>query len=137
MALAPASQDSHSTLDDNLDLEGLEFRLEQMKRKEHSLQRVLERGKSDRERLKQRIIARGRAYFRLSKQPPGTDFFEHAVRVERLRRGLLSDLEQIDQIKEEAAGTDQKLEMLRERRAPLEIERSAAGRARDALLARA
>jgi septal ring factor EnvC (AmiA/AmiB activator) len=50
---------------------------------------------------------------------------------------LLSDLERIDQIKEEAAGTDQKLEMLRERRAPLEIERSAAGRARDALLARA
>lgn len=136
VAMAQASPQS-SAIDENLDLDGLEFRLEQLKRKEHSLQSILDRGRSDEDRLKLRIIARGRAYFRLSKRPPGADFFEHAVKVERLRRGLLTDLARIEEIKKERAGNDRRLSMLRERRAPLEIERSAAGRARDALLARA
>lgn len=122
--------------EDSIDLEQLEFRIEQFKREEHSLKRVLERGKTHRQRLQQRVIARGRAYYRLTRRPPGEDFFEHAVRVERLRQGLLSDLRQIEMLDREKQGADRKLEALRERRAPLEFERKAVGRARDALLSR-
>lgn len=122
--------------DDGLDLEALEFRIEQFKREEHSLKRVLERGQTHEQRLKKRVIARGRAYYRLTRRPPGTDFFEHAVRVERVRQGLLTDLKEIEVLRAEREGTDRKLEILRERRAPLEFERKAAGRARDALLSR-
>jgi septal ring factor EnvC (AmiA/AmiB activator) len=136
-ALALFAQAEGAPQEDNLDLESLEFKLEQLKRKEHSLQRTLERGQTDAEKLRRRVVARGRAYYRLSKRPPSDDFFEHAVRVERVRQGLLRDLRRIEEIKKEASGTDRRLTLLRERRAPLEIERSAAGRARDALLSRA
>src|SRR5690606_33123829 len=119
-----------------IDLDALEFRIEQFKKQEHSLRRVLERGKTHEERLRKRVIARGRAYYRLTRRPPGEDFFEHAVRVERLRQGLLSDLKKIEALQKEKSGTDEQLEKIRERRAPLEFERKAAGRARDALLSR-
>lgn len=122
--------------DGSLDLEDLEFRIEQFKREEHSLRRVLERGQTHEERLKKRVIARGRAYYRLTRRPPGTDFFEHAMRVERVRQGLMADLKEIEALRSQREGTDKKLEQLRERRAPLEFERKAAGRARDALLSR-
>lgn len=138
VALCGWVQVGHTEPDDadGLDLEELEFKIEQFKREEHSLKRILERGQTHEERLKQRLVARGRAYYRLTRRPPGTDFFEHAVRVERVRQGLMADLEKIEALREQRKGTDQKLERLRERRAPLEFERKAAGRARDALLSR-
>jgi len=121
---------------DELDLNGLEHRLEQLKRKEHSLRRTLERGQTEADRLRQRVIVRGRAYYRLSRGLPGSDLLEHAVRVERLRQGLLTDLSRLEEIKSQKKGAGRKLALLRERRAPLEVERQAAGRARDAILSR-
>ncbi len=121
---------------DSIDLDGLEYRLEQLKNKEHSLRRVLEQGQTDSERLHRRVVARGRAYYRASRGLPGGDFLEYAVKVERLRKGLLIDLARLEAIKMKRKSAGRSLTLLRERRAPLELERTAAGRARDALLSR-
>ena len=119
-----------------IDLEEIQFRLEKFKRKEHSLRRTLEKGQTKSERLHLRVVARGRAYYRASRGLPGGDFLEHAVRVERLRQGLMSDLSALEKLKTQKVAVDRRLMLLRERRAPLELERSAAGLARDALLSK-
>lgn len=116
------------------DLDLLEKRLEQLKLKEHSLRRTLELGQTEAHRIKQRLIVRGRAYYRLTRGFPASDFMEHAVRVERLRSGLLSDVARLKELEKQRGSADRTLEVLEERRAPLELERRAAGEARDALL---
>ncbi len=122
--------------DPGLDLQDLEYRLEQFKRQEHSLQRALEKGQTEAERLRGRVIARGRAYYRATRGFSGDNFMEHAVRVERIRQGLLADLHRLEKLRAERKGTGRKLALLKERRVPLDLEHSAAGRARDALLSR-
>lgn len=118
----------------NAAFEQLEERLEQLRRREHSLRRVLERGQTEAERLRERVILRGRAYYRATRGLPGEDLMDYAVRIERLRQGVLSDLDRLQKLSEQRARTDRKLSLVRERRAPLELEHRAAGRARDALL---
>lgn len=118
------------------DLNALEARLELFDRKEHSLRRTLERGKGEAEQLRHRIIARGRAYYRISRALPGSDFIEFAVRVERIRQGLLSDMGRLSALETQKRKTDRDLMLLQERRTPLDIEAQAAGQARDALLSR-
>ncbi len=120
--------------DTGFDVDLLEKKLDQLKLKEHSLRRTLEQGRSETERLRQRVIARGRAYYRITRGLPAGDFMEHAVRVERLRQGLLSDLARLSVLKKQESTADHSLSLLKERRAPLELERRAAGEARDALL---
>jgi septal ring factor EnvC (AmiA/AmiB activator) len=132
----PSYSAGPDTEDTALDLNDLEHRLEVIKRKEHSLRRALERNQTQAERLRARVIARGRAYYRATRGMPTGGLMEHAVRVERLRQGVLSDLDRIKLLQRQSAGTDKTLELLKERRSPLEVERQAAGRARDALLAR-
>lgn len=117
-----------------LDVDLLEQRLDQIKLKEHSLRRVLEQGQTETERLRQRVIVRGRAYYRLTRGLPATDFMQHAMRVERLRAGLLADMEHLESLEKQRSSADRGLELLKERRAPLELERRAADEARDALL---
>lgn len=126
------SADEASTFD----VDRLEHRLETIKRKEHSLRRAFEQAKSEAEKLHARILVRGRAYYRATRGLPGDSFMEHAVRVERLRQGLLKDVRRLNQLQDENRGRDHKLALLEERRAPLELEQHAAGRARDALLSR-
>lgn len=128
--------DQSSKAPDGFDLNALENRLERFNLEEHSLRRTLEKGKTETERLRSRMIARGRAYYRISRALPGENFMEHAVRVERLRQGLLSDLERLKVLSREKQKTDRRLMLLQERRTPLDIERKAAGQARDALLSR-
>lgn len=114
--------------------EQLDDRLEHLRRREHSLRRVLEHGQTEAERLRERVILRGRAYYRATRGLPGEDLMDYAVRIERLRQGVLSDLNRLQQLSEQRARTDRKLSLVRERRAPLELEHRAAGLARDALL---
>ena len=122
--------------DPALDLGRLEQRIDQFRRKEHSLERTLQRDVSEMDQLRKRIVLRGRAYYRLSRGLPSGDFMEHAVRVERLRQGLVSDMQRLRELRSAQKGADQELLAIRERRVPLEAEKDAAGRARDALLAR-
>src|SRR5690606_30461759 len=97
---------------------------------EHSLSE-LEKEWTD---LRQRVVARGRAYYRLSRSGPGEDWIEHAVRVERLRRGLLTDLQRLRELTERRRAQSAQLALVRERRAPLAAERSNFERVRQALL---
>jgi len=120
--------------DTEFDVDLLEKRLDQLKLKEHSLRRLLAQGQTEAERLHERVVLRGRAYYRLTRGFPATDFMEHAVRVERLRQGLLSDMTRLKKLENERNSAGKTLELLEERRAPLELERRAAGEARDALL---
>jgi len=117
-----------------LDLDSIGRDLERIRLEEHSLRKVLERSQSEEELLRQRIVLRGRAYYRLSRTGPTGGFFEHAVRVERLRSSLLIDLERLDRLVGEKKRADRSLSVLARRRAPLEVEARAADRARDALL---
>jgi septal ring factor EnvC (AmiA/AmiB activator) len=119
---------------DPLDLGSIEQRIETLRKKEHSLERTLLRDGTELEQARQRIVARGRAYYRMSRARPSGDFFEHAVRLERLRRGLITDLSRARQLSREQKGADRQLTLLRERRLPLESEVQATGRAREALM---
>jgi murein DD-endopeptidase MepM/ murein hydrolase activator NlpD len=75
-----------------------------------------------------RSIVRGRAYVRLVRAgllPVGGGFdalVDHATRLERLYRGLSSDLELEKRLNVERRKLTEKLELLRTRRAPLEAE---------------
>jgi murein hydrolase activator len=76
-----------------------------------------------------RSVARGRSYVRLVRAgllPVGGGFdalVDHATRLERLYRGLSSDLERERRLVIERRLIGEKLEGLRARRAPLEVER--------------
>lgn len=120
--------------DGELDLVAIERRIDEMRRREHSLAKMIERDTTELDQVRARVVARGRAYYRLSRGMPEGDFFEHAVRLERLRQGLLSDMKRVQSLSQESQGFDHQLSLLRERRVPLEAEKNAAGRARDALL---
>lgn len=120
--------------DADFDLDRLEHRLEAIKRKEHSLRRALEQAQTESEMLESRLVVRGRAYYRATRGLPAGDFMDHAVLVERLRQGIVHDMSRLRALRHENKGRDRKLMLLEERRAPLELEQHAAGRARDALL---
>ncbi len=117
-----------------LDLDLLDRELDRLRRTQHSLRRALEKDKSRLEVLRQRIIVRGRAYYRMSRRKPHAEFFEYAVRLERLRQALLRDMREMDRVAAHRERTDRGIAMLKRKRAPLEVEAAAAGRARDALL---
>lgn len=119
-----------------LDLHGIESKIESIRRKEHSLRQVLEQDQSEMAGLRNRVIARGRAYYRLSRSAPPGDFFEYAVQVERLRQALLADMRQLQRLQQEKEKAGRGLEYLQQRRQPLEVEQQAAGHARDALLSK-
>jgi len=134
LCLLLAASGRGEALESSLDIGAVEKRLEAMRKREHSLERTLLKDSSELERVKGRIVARGRAYYRVSRAMPQGDFFEHAVRLERLRQGLLTDMKRVRELSKEQKGVDRQISLLRERRVPLEAEKEAAGRARAALL---
>lgn len=134
LALTLAASSRGEPARNPLDMGSVERRVEELRKREHSLERVLARDVSQLEQAQQRIVARGRAYYRMSRARPAGDLFEHAVKLERLRRGLLGDQKLVRELSREKRGADQRIALLREHRRPLEVEVEAAGRARQALL---
>lgn len=130
----PGQGQSSKTRPGELDLDVLDRELERLRRQEHSLRRALEEDKTMIERLRQRIVVRGRAYYRMSRGMPREDFFEYAVRLERLRQAILRDMRKVDRLSAHRKKADRGLATIERKRAPLEVEAAAAGRARDALL---
>ncbi len=119
----------------SLDVDQLDRRLEALERDERALETSLENAESEARRVHQRVVARGRAYYRLSRGGPrGEGWMSHAVRVERLRRGLLRDLERGRELERRRREENRKLTLLRERKEPLVAERSNLHLVRDALL---
>lgn len=117
-----------------LDEHALERRLAALEREQHALERSLSEAEREWTELRQRVVARGRAYYRLSRDGPTEDWMEHAVRVERLRRGLLADLQRMRELTERRRAQSAQLELVRERRAPLAAERGNFEQMRQALL---
>ena len=85
-------------------VDSLGRKIASLKRREHSLKKALGAGKTEAEMLRARLIARGRAYYRIARGAPQGDFLEHAVRVERLRQGLLADMHRLAALKKRPSG---------------------------------
>jgi septal ring factor EnvC (AmiA/AmiB activator) len=91
------------------------------------------------EMIRRRMVARGRAYYRLVKAgllPVGGGFeafVDHATRVEQLRTALGKDIDETERAKVERADIEKKLRHLRAERAPLAAQREAFARARSAM----
>lgn len=135
-AADPGAAASRTAGDAALDPQALERRLATLEREQHTLERSLARDEAELRTLRQRVIARGRAYYRVSRGgPTGQDWFEHAVRVERLRRGLLVDGARLKELTERRETTKERLALVRERRAPLAAESRDFEQMRSALLA--
>jgi murein DD-endopeptidase MepM/ murein hydrolase activator NlpD len=118
----------------------IESSLASLEQQERTARAKLE-GYSVREQeLKRRVTARGRLLYRLERMgllPIGTGGFrglvDHAMRVERIRRALDQDLAESTDAASQKLALARQLDELATRRAPLEIERQAAERARIAL----
>jgi septal ring factor EnvC (AmiA/AmiB activator) len=88
---------------------------------------------------RRRMLARGRAYYRLIRAgllPAGGGFdalVDHAAHVERTRRALERDVAAEAQLTRRAAEIEGRRSRLRAERAPLEVQREAMNRARLAL----
>lgn len=117
------------------DPQALERRLASLEREQRALEQALARDEAESRVLRQRVVARGRAYYRVSRGgPTGKDWFEHAVRVERLRRGLLVDGARLKELTARIEHASERLALVRERRAPLAAESRDFEQMRSALL---
>ena len=135
-AADPGTTKGSAGSDAGLDPQALERRLATLEREQHTLERRLATDDAELRTLRQRVIARGRAYYRVSRGgPTGKDWFEHAVRVERLRRGLLVDGARLKELTQRRESTKERLALVRERRAPLAAESRDFEQMRSALLA--
>ncbi len=120
------------------DEQALERRLAGLEREIAALEQQL--GKEDAElgALRKRVVARGRVYYRLSRGGiPEDGFYEHAIRVERLRQALLTDLNRARELSQGRRERSEKLTLLRERKAPLELEARNLTQVKNALLSQA
>src|SRR5688572_2127583 len=114
--------------------------LDEVNRQERELKREAEGLGRENEIAKARTIARARAYVRLARAgllPVGGGFqalVDHATKVERTRRALARDLTLERQLTGRRVEISKKLDILRMKRGPLEIQQRALSQARDALL---
>jgi septal ring factor EnvC (AmiA/AmiB activator) len=89
--------------------------------------------------VKLRMLARGRAVYRLVRVgllPAGGGFgslFDHAVKMERARRALDDDMAEFKSLGDRKIAVAHKLDDIATRKAPLELEREVAAKARELL----
>ena len=89
--------------------------------------------------VKKRMMARGRAYYRMARAgllPVGGGFealVDHAAAVERLRAALGRDINREQELRQRRMAAQAELKRLRAERAPLMIQREAMQRARSAM----
>jgi septal ring factor EnvC (AmiA/AmiB activator) len=100
----------------------------------------LDEARPELELTRRRIVARGRAYYRLVRAgllPAGGGFdalVDHAARVERTRRALERDVTAESTLQRRIAETEQRLTHLRAERAPLAVQRDAIQRAQQVMV---
>lgn len=134
-AAAPTSPRLSLALGDN-DLDRLIAKLDA---EEKALRAELDAAGPELEVLRRRMVARGRAYYRVMRTgflPVGGGFdalVDHAARVERTRRALERDIAREVELNRRGAELADRLIRLSAERAPLEIQREAMNRARNAL----
>jgi murein hydrolase activator len=119
----------------------VEKMLAEIDREERSLKKQLDELVKEAERAHARTLVRGRTYTRLARAgllPVGSGFdglVDHATRLERLRRALARDLELEQQLGRRRIAIGKRIEELRTRRGPLEVEQQAIAQASNAVLA--
>lgn len=117
----------------------LERLLGRLDAEEKALQAELATGTSDLAIVRQRVVARGRAYYKLVRAgllPAGGGFeslVDHAAKVERTRLALERDLAAEKRLLARGAEIGERLSRLRIEREPLAVQREAMLRARHAL----
>jgi murein DD-endopeptidase MepM/ murein hydrolase activator NlpD len=115
--------------------------LAEIDREERGLKKQLDELVKEAERTHARTLVRGRSYARLARAgllPIGSGFdrlVDHATRLERLRRALARDLELDQQLLRRRVAIGKRIEELRTRRGPLDVEQQAIARASSAVLA--
>jgi murein hydrolase activator len=113
--------------------------LSRLDAEEKSLQAELTAGTAELNIVRQRIVLRGRAYFKLVRAgllPAGGGFdalVDHAARVERTRMALERDLAAEKRLMQRGIEIGERLTHVRAEREPLQIQREAMQRARAAL----
>lgn len=134
-AAAPAPTRPSLSLGDN-DLDRLIAKLDA---EEKALRSELDGTGPELDVTRRRMIARGRAYYRVIRAgflPAGGGFdalVDHAARVERTRRALERDIAREAELTRRGVELADRLTRLGAERAPLEIQREAMNRARNAL----
>jgi murein hydrolase activator len=119
----------------------VEKMLAEIDREERALRKQLDELVKEGERAHSRTLVRGRSYARLARAgllPIGSGFdglVDHATRLERLRRALARDLELEQQLGRRRIALGKRIEELRVRRGPLEVEQQAIAQASNAVLA--
>jgi murein DD-endopeptidase MepM/ murein hydrolase activator NlpD len=117
----------------------VEHRLQVVDAEERSVASELDESRPRLEQLRQRILARGRSYYRLVRAgllPAGGGFdamVDHAVRVERTRLALERDVASEGALIKRVGELEIRLGRVRSDRAPLVVQRDALQRARAAL----
>ena len=117
----------------------LERQLAHVEAEEQRLSAELEGARPQLELTRRRIIARGRAYYRLVRAgllPAGGGFdalVDHAAKVERARRALERDVAAESGLVKRIAEIETKVTRMRVDKAPLLLQREALQRARQAL----
>jgi murein DD-endopeptidase MepM/ murein hydrolase activator NlpD len=106
---------------------------------ESRAQRELDAIEPERTVVRARMVARGRAYYKLVRAgllPVGGGFdalVDHATRVERLRTAIERDLDVLGELDRRHAELTKELRLIRAEKAPLEVQRQAMERARVAI----
>lgn len=117
----------------------LERRLEGLVRDERALRTELDALGPQEERVRARMMARGRILYRLTRAgllPVGHGFdalVSHAAKVEKVRRTLEQDAAELSRIAQRRSAISRELAELALRRGPLEIEQQTLAQARQAL----
>jgi septal ring factor EnvC (AmiA/AmiB activator) len=117
----------------------VERQLARIEGDERALLAELEQKKPELELTRRRVLGRGRAYYRLVRAgllPAGGGFdalVDHAAHVERTRRALERDVAMESAIGKRINEIENKIAKLRADKGPLEVQREALHRARQAL----
>ncbi|APR84115.1 metalloendopeptidase [Minicystis rosea] len=119
----------------------IERMLSRSEAEEKQIVAELEESRPRLEMVRRRVVARGRAYYRLVRAgllPAGGGFdalVDHAAHVERTRRALERDIASEGSLGKRITDLESKLVHVRAERGPLEVQREALRRARAALAA--
>ncbi len=119
----------------------VERMLADIEREERELKKQLDALVAEAARVDSRMLVRGRTYARMARaglMPIGSGFdglVDHATRLERLRRALSRDLELKEQLTRQRVKVGKRIDELRTRRGPLEVQAQAMAQANTALLA--
>lgn len=94
---------------------------DELVKREHSIEKYLEGNGETLEQVRARIVARGRAYYRLTRGLPTGDFFSYATLVERTRRSLLGDIKKAEALSLERTRAEGRLKEVRDARKALAV----------------